>query len=427
MTMTVGNRTDEALAEDFDDLTCLPGRRAAERAIASAQGAKAPAAFVLFGIDNFRHLNASRGVETGDRILQAVASAFASVLPEGTAFRVSGDGFGALLAGDVAQAETMTARILGAVRSQRLAVDGQDVRITMSAGIVAVIGGATPRALVLDADVAMTAAKAAGRDRAVVFSPAVLRPLAHAAEWADAMRASLDGEGDGFILHAQPVRSTSSDAVQYELLLRLRQDGGQLLAPDEFLPIAARFGLAEAVDAWVLGEAVELVRTAAAKGRRLDLELNVSARSLTSEAFCQHAADRVRDAGIDGSCLIFEVSENDFEGDTHELRHWSSQLRSLGCRFALDNFGSERASLAHLKHLPIDLVKIDGAFIRHLPDEPVDQRIVRSIIELAHGLGQQVVAVHVGDEETLELVRGYGADFVQGFHVGRPVPLKELS
>jgi EAL domain-containing protein (putative c-di-GMP-specific phosphodiesterase class I) len=151
----------------------------------------------------------------------------------------------------------------------------------------------------------------------------------------------------------------------------------------------------------------------------------VTLRSLASDAFYRRVQERVAATGIDPSCLLFEVSEASV-ADVHQLRHWVLQLRELGCRFALDNFGSGSGALTYLKHLPLDIVKIDGDFVRHLASDRVDQRIVRSIVELGRDLGMKVAAVHVGDEETLELVRRLGVDLVQGFHVGRPVPVEEI-
>ena len=202
--------------------------------------------------------------------------------------------------------------------------------------------------------------------------------------------------------------------------------GGQLLSPTIFIPVAEQFGLAERLDAWVLDRAVELVAKREAAGGRLNLEINVSGRSMSGGEFCDRVAERLRASGINPASLIFEVNESDTDNNLDEIRHAAVRLRALGCRFALDNFGSRHGSLAHLKRLPLDFVKIDGAFIRHLTEDPVDQQIVRAIVSLAHGLGHEVIAVFVGDDETVTLLKSYGVDFIQGFHVGRPVPSSEL-
>jgi diguanylate cyclase (GGDEF)-like protein len=416
---------------DHDQLTGLRNRHGFERVLADVLAAGdggRPGAVVKFGMDNFRHLNASRGRETCDLLLTSVASILSAAGSDAqAAARIGGDAFALLLpeAGRD-EAEAVSRRVLEAVRAADLDVDHAGIRATMSAGITLLDrGGLTPGDVLLEADLAMARAKSAGRDRVAVYAPAELRPYKAAREWAEAIRDALDS--GSLDLHCQPVRSLRTDHVQWELLVRLPQPDGQLLAPASFLPTAERFGLVERVDAWVLERACELVARHQLAGSRLDVEVNVSARSLSDERFAQLVAERLERAAIRPASLIFEVSESVALESMGEVRVFADRLKSFGCRFALDNFGTTHASLVHLKELPIDFVKIDGAFVRHLVDDEADRQIVRAIIDLAHGLGQTVIAAFVGDAETEELLRQYGADYVQGFHVGRPRPTSALT
>jgi diguanylate cyclase (GGDEF)-like protein len=406
-----------------DPLTNVPSRSAAIVALREALGAGRPASLIAFGLDNFRLLNARLGSDAGDEVLAAVAGAFERTLAPAPVFRLDGDVFGVLVDGTTAAAEALADRLLAVVRTAELGHGAETCHVTMGAGIAALNDGGTPGSVLLEADLALAAAKEQGRGRSVVYAVADRLHRARSMAWGETIRAAIGGEG--FLLHGQPVVDLRSGATQWELLLRLRHDGGQLLGPRDFLPVAERFGLAEAVDGWVLEQAVDQVSVTRLQGRRLDVEVNISMRSLASDTFYRQVQERTTLTGIDPSCLVFEVSEAEV-ADVHELRHWVLQLRELGCRFALDNFGSASGALTYLKHLPLDFVKIDGDFIRHLAEDRVDQRIVRTIVELGHDLGMQVVAVHVGDEETLELVRTLGVDLVQGFHVGRPIPVEDI-
>jgi diguanylate cyclase (GGDEF)-like protein len=416
---------------DHDQLTGLRNRHGFERvlgeALTSANGSR-PGALVKFGMDNFRHLNASRGRETCDLVLTSVASLVASVtLEEGAAGRIGGDTFAVFLPkADREQAEAVSRHVLASVEAADLDVEHGGIRATMSAGITLLDSPEmTPGDALLEADLAMARAKSAGRARIAVYTPAELRPFKATRQWAEEIQRAL--ESSSLELHCQPVRSMRGSHVQWELLVRLPQPDGQLLPPASFLPTAQRFGFLERVDAWVVERACDLVEEHGRAGRRLDLEVNVSPRSLADEGFVELVAQRLTRSGIDAGALIFEVSEAMAVESLDEVRVFADQLKALGCRFALDNFGTRHASLTHLKHLPIDFVKIDGAFIRHLADDECDQRIVRAVIELAHGLDQRVIAAFVGDGQTLELLRAYGADYVQGFFVGRPRPIAELE
>jgi diguanylate cyclase (GGDEF)-like protein len=400
------------------------GRSRANAAIASAMAEGRGGSFVTLGIDNFRHLNASRGSESCDAVVGDLGSSLATAFPEGRVFHLGGDAFGLLVEGDAERGAATARRLASAVRSQPIGRLGNEMRVTVSGGVaeLADANGSAAAALVFS-DNAMAQAKASGRDRIAIYESADAS-LATSATWGESIREAL--ERNALELHCQPVRSLSTGTTHWELLLRLPQTNGALLSPSMFLPLAKRFGLARALDAWVVQRAIGLVAAGEAAGRRTDLEINVSGESLLDLGFSQDVAARIEVTAIDPSSLIFGVSESDVGAKVQEIRHAAARLRAIGCRVALDNFGSQHGSISHLKHLDVDFVKIDGAFIRHLADDAVDQMIVKTIVELVHALGSQVVAVHVGDEETVTLLESWGVDFVQGFHIGRPHPTSAI-
>jgi EAL domain-containing protein (putative c-di-GMP-specific phosphodiesterase class I) len=233
----------------------------------------------------------------------------------------------------------------------------------------------------------------------------------------DLIRSALD---DGtFALHAQRVRSVRTDAEQWELVLALPDLNGQLLAPDEFLPIAEELGLGVQIDTWVTKHALACLYDT----RLTSIEVNVGPSTLNDPSFISVLRSAIRRAGVHPRQLVFEVNASVASAHTHAVRGFFARLKALGCRVALDDFGANAGALDQLKKLPLDLVKIDGSFVRHVATDPDDLRFLAALTLLAQGLGCQVVAMDVADASTQRALAGIGVDFVQGSHVGRPLPL----
>jgi EAL domain-containing protein (putative c-di-GMP-specific phosphodiesterase class I) len=234
-------------------------------------------------------------------------------------------------------------------------------------------------------------------------------------------------EGD-FLVHCQPILSVPSDTVsQYELLVRMPDDGGDPIPPDAFLPTANRFGLIGEIDEWMVMRAIELLAEHRAEGRELCVEVNLSARSMGDRALFDRIEDAIKTSGVSAEQLIFEVTETTAIENMNEARQLSERLIELGCRFALDDFGAGFGSFYYLKYLPFDFLKIDGDFIKSLPTNLTDQSMVEATVQVCHRLEKQVIAEFVEDEETLDLLRKYGVDFAQGYHIGRPTPVEQVD
>jgi EAL domain-containing protein (putative c-di-GMP-specific phosphodiesterase class I) len=230
-----------------------------------------------------------------------------------------------------------------------------------------------------------------------------------------------------FVLTCQPiVELGSGETTQYEVLLRMRDDGGGLVEPRAFLATAERFGLIGGVDRWVTQQAVRLIEAHNREGRELILEVNLSGRTMGDARFPDDVKKQLASARIDPACLIFEVTETAAVADIEQARGFAQSLAKLGCRFALDDFGAGYASFYYLKHLPISYLKIDGEFVRDLPDSPTDRLIVKALVDVCEGLGIKTIAEFVGDPATLGAARELGVDFAQGYHFGRPEPISSL-
>src|SRR5207248_5004039 len=236
-----------------------------------------------------------------------------------------------------------------------------------------------------EAENAMHAAKESGRDRVLGFNPQGQTEVDERRAWSERVRQAT--ERGLFVLTAQPiVELKTGDATQHEILLRMRKDGGGLIQPGEFLATAERFGLIGGIDRWVTQQAVRLIAAHNSEGRELKLEVNLSGKTMGDTRFPDEVRRELSRTGIDPANLIFEVTETAAVADIEQARAFAQSLAKVGCRFALDDFGAGYASFYYLKHLPISYLKIDGEFVRELPRSPVDQRIVRALVEVCNGL-----------------------------------------
>ena len=225
-------------------------------------------------------------------------------------------------------------------------------------------------------------------------------------------------EDDRFELHAQPIIDLATgETVQRELLIRMRGTDGALIPPGDFLPAAEKHGAIRDIDRWVIGKGADLAATG------IDVEINISAASIGDPGLIATIESELQRTGADPSKLVFEITETALIEETEVAVTLAERLRRLGCRFALDDFGSGYGGFHYLKHLPMDFLKIDREFIRDARTDEADQHVIRAIVGLAQGFGLQTIAEGVEDQETLEMLRDFGVDHVQGFHVGRPALL----
>jgi PAS domain S-box-containing protein len=237
-----------------------------------------------------------------------------------------------------------------------------------------------------------------------------------ALSWVGRTRDAIDE--DRLVLYAQPIVPLVHDyPASQELLLRMIGPDGRIIAPGQFLPAAERYGLIGEIDRWVLRQAIQWA------GRGKHVEANLSAESITDRELLLLIEEELRSTGADPSKIVFELTETALMHDVEAAETFAHRLVALGCGLALDDFGTGFGSFTYLKRLPVRILKIDIEFVRDLPSNPANQNLVKAIVSLAHGFGQQTIAEGVEDEETLTLLRDYGVDFAQGFHLGRPASM----
>ena len=412
---------------DHDPLTGLLNRRAFARELEAhlehvRRYGPRGAALVL-DLDHFKNINDTLGHGMGDELIVSLADALRAELGERVAIaRLGGDELAVLVPdGDV---DDVAADVLEAVRSQRVASPSGRLRsVSASLGIAGFDeDGLDAEDVLANADLAMYEAKEAGRDRAVAYRPTGRTSSQGRVSWPDVIRDGLDE--DRFVLQAQPIMNLATgDTSQFELLLRLRDPFGELISPAAFLPAAERYDLIGAIDRWVVQRSIAMLAEENRRGRRLTFEINISGRSAGDADLLALIEGELRTHEVDPAQVIFEITETTAVANIPRAQEFANRLAALGCRFALDDFGAAFASFYYLKHLPFDYLKIDGEFVRGCVTDRTDQLVIQAVVDIARGLGKRTVAEMVGDEETLELVRNLGVDYVQGFHIGRPAPL----
>ena len=420
---------------NHDPLTGLFNRRRfdeeLERHLSEAQRYGLHGALLFLDLDQFKDVNDSRGHRAGDDLLTSLALLLRQRLREtDIVARLGGDEFAVLLPhADADQANAVAKDLLDAIRGYTFVVGGAPLGITVSLGVALFPEhGLNAGELLSRADMAMYRAKEEGRNRASVFAPDGdwQAQVESRIGWHQRIREALDN--DLFVLHAQPILDLATDRVsQYELLLRMVGPDGEMIAPSFFLDIAERSGLIQDIDRWVVRRAIQLMGEHEAAGKELRLEVNLSGKAFADHELLPMIQDELRDHRVNPANLVLEVTETAAIANIAEAREFVRTLQAIGCGFALDDFGVGFSSFSQLKHLPVDYLKIDGSFVQDLAQNAVDQHLVRAIVSIARGLGKKTIAEFVGDEETVRLLKSYGVDYAQGYHIAQPAPLPAIE
>lgn len=422
---------------EHDVLTGLLNRRSFEehlaREVAVAVRYGAEGALLVLDIDSLKDVNDTLGHACGDDLLRRVARLLeARLRTTDIVARHGGDEFAVILPHTSTEAAAAIAQeLLATIRSGFMVVGSRRVAISCSVGLAGYGEGAIPEDVMLAADVALYAAKDHGRDRLVVHQPGAgeVAQRQVRASWTQRLRETIDA--GGLVPYRQPILDTLLGYVtQHELLVRVLNEAGQPIAPGMFLPTAERTGMIVQIDRFMIECALELIDEASRDEGPMvarSYAVNLSARTLAEPDLPRILARRIEASGVDPRLLVFEITETAAIANMEAACAFAAPLRALGCTFALDDFGAGFASFSHLKHLPLDWLKIDGDYVRNLPHSTTDQVIVRNVAEIARNLGLRTTAEFVGDQQTLDMVTRYGVSHAQGFFVGRPEPVHPLG
>jgi diguanylate cyclase (GGDEF)-like protein/PAS domain S-box-containing protein len=381
-------------------------------------------ALFYIDLDQFKYINDTLGHAAGDTLLVEVTQLLLGHVREGDLLaRFGGDEFTLLLynirPGDVMSAAEHFRRLFeGYVFMQ----DGKSFNISCSIG-AAVIDAFVESAeeALSHADIACNLAKAQGRNRITLYDPSSSNKAGMAEDmgWASRVREML--EHDKFRLVYQPIMSLSDDQVQdYEVLVRMVCDDGQIILPGGFMPAAERFGLIHSVDRWIVNRALTQLARLHIQGEAVRFSINLSGKAFEDTTLLPMIQGLLDNSSIDPSRVCFEITETAAIAKLSAAEKFITALKAMGCQFALDDFGAGFSSFAYLKHLPVDKLKIDGAFVQGMAGSQIDQAMVQSMNQVAHALGKQTIAEYVQDSATLELLREYGVDYAQGHYIGKP-------
>ncbi len=416
-----------------DPLTNLLNRRRfheeLENCLAQVRRYGNNGAVLFLDVDNFKYINDTLGHQAGDKLLVDLATLLRKRMRKtDTLARLGGDEFAIILTHvDTDQAQSIAGNILESVRNNIIVDKRQSLSITVSIGITLFPEhGDDADTLLSDADLALYKAKEGGRNRICVFTPDHKTQIESRVGWESHIRDAL--KNDRFVLHFQPILDIRQNKiVGHEALLRMVNNKGELVAPINFLSIAEHCGLINEIDCWVVRKAMNLVREQRLTERGLFLEVNLSGRAFTNPELLSVIRQEFTITKINPQSLIFEITETAIIESVTAAQRFIANLKSMGCRFALDDFVTGFSSFSHLKHLAVDYLKIDGVFIRDLTHNLVDQHLVKAIVEVARGLGKQTVAEFVGCKETLQLLLEYGVDHAQGYYIGLPGAAPEIQ
>lgn len=431
-----------------DPLTDLYNRRFFEKALTREvnkvnQGQTAMSALLYIDFDQFKYLNDTAGHDAGDKLLVEASERLRECVRSSDAVaRLGGDEFAVILRG-VKGDEPM--EIAEGLRKslQEVAYIGEDIsfKLSCSVGISIIEKGTKEKDALSNADIACGIAKRKGRNQSHLYDECSDQAKADMNEeivWSTRLTDALDA-GDFRLLYQPilPMAEVDFDNLprqanrlwaslahlpdHYEVLLRLKGEDGEAISPRMFLPMAERFNLINRIDIWVVKEALRKLKELHGQGRDASFSVNLSGATLSDSDSLREIRKLLLDSKVTPSAVIFEITETSAIEKLEGARRFIEEMRKMGWRFSLDDFGTGFSSFSQLKYLPVDIVKIDGQFIQGLADNPIDRAIVTAINDIAHSLGLETIAEYVETPEALRAVQEVGIDHAQGFYISKPL------
>jgi diguanylate cyclase (GGDEF)-like protein/PAS domain S-box-containing protein len=425
----------------YDSLTGLVNRREFERrleriVINSKKNIKGDHALFFMDLDQFKVVNDTCGHTAGDELLRQLSDVLQSkVRKRDTLARIGGDEFAVLMEHcSLDHAYRVANSLLDAVQEYHFQWDNQVFRVGVSIGLIPITDkDFSTTDLLKNADSACYIAKEQGRNRIHVYhnEDEDLARRHGEMSWVAKLYKAL--EENRFCFYAQTITSLqkgkSKQSTSYEMLLRMIDDKGKIVTPEQFFPAAERYNLATKLDQWVIQHIFETLKNH--PGFLQDIEficINLSGFSLTDKDLLDYIISHVlkNAAIIDSKKLCFEITETAAITNLSNASKFISTLREMGCKFALDDFGSGLSSFGYLKNLPVDYLKIDGMFVKDIADDPIDHAMVKSINEIGHVMGMKTIAEYVENDEIKGMLREIGVDYAQGYGISIPVSLDDL-
>lgn len=430
---TERRKTEEQLKylATHDSLTNILNRYSLEEALqGSVDKAKRgeSSALLFIDLDNFKLVNDTYGHAAGDELLINLVKILKNSLRKSDLLaRLGGDEFAVLLEGTSAREAGLVAEKLRRLVDESelyLRANSARVNLSVSIGIVMVDGTLDSQKLLSHADTALYAAKEEGRNRVAFVQPGEDKVAKNSEtnRMIGLLKNAL--KENKFSLFYQPVFEVHNRSIiHHEALIRLRGEGEELITPGRFIPIAERFGLMPKIDRWVVQASLEALQ----KYPDLNLFVNLSGISLGDETILEFIEESISCSKIDPARLGFEITETVAVKDLIRAERWIRRLKSLGCSFALDDFGIGFSSFSYLRILPVDYLKIDGSFVCNLHTEATHCALVQAMNAVAQNLGKKTIAEFVENEDIMNILKSLGVDCAQGYYLGKPSPVPVRS
>jgi len=385
-------------------------------------------------LDQFKVINDTCGHPAGDEMLMQIANLLREVVVDtNLTARIGGDEFSVILKDcSHKQAREQAESIRTAFEELHFVWDNKSFNTTTSIGLAPI--SSSLASVMSMADMACYAAKEAGRNRVHEYYSEEDNASMHESEmqWVHRINDALTH--NRFVLYYQPIKplgpNKNESSGHCEILIRMLSDSGELIPPLAFIPAAERYNLMAKIDKWVIENVIKMLHDLPANSQLPDncsISINLSAQTLNDESIHDFILDQLSHCPVPASKFCFEVTETYAIAHLSKTRNLINRLKSSGCRFALDDFGSGLSSFAYLKNLPVDYLKIDGCFIRNIHDDEMDYALVESINQIGHILGMKTVAEYVDSAEKMDQLIKIGVDFAQGYHLGRPQPFETFT
>ena len=421
-----------------DSLTGLINRHEFENCLASAfektrDNPEETHALLYVDLDQFKVVNDTFGHTAGDALLQQLSELIqTNIRSTDLLARLGGDEFGILLERcSEKRAIEVAEDIRGSIEGYRFEWQDSFTTVRCSIGVVIVTSeNADVAAVMSSADVACYSAKDMGRNQIHLYEDSDASMRHAEMKWVSRITSAV--EEDRFELFFQPIIGIGKDngdsRGHYELLLRMRDEGGELIGPDQFIPAAERYNLMSTLDRWVIHEALTKLADRSSDGcARYTLAINLSGTSLSEDRFLEFVVDELVKHKLPEGAICFEITETAAISNLSRVVHFMQELKKLGCMFSLDDFGSGLSSFTYLKNLPVDYIKIDGQFIRNVVNDNVDESMVKAISEVGHAMGIETIAERVESKQVLEKLGSLGIEFAQGYYIARPASVQSFE
>jgi len=421
-----------------DTLTGLLNRREFENRLTTAiehirDNSEETHALLYVDLDQFKVVNDTFGHTAGDALLRQLSEQIQTKIRSTDLLaRLSGDEFGILLERcNEERAIAVAEAIRGSIEGYRFEWQGSFTTVRCSIGVVLVTSeNADVAGLMSSADVACYSAKDMGRNQVHFYRDSDASLRHEEMKWVSRITSAV--EEDRLELFFQPIigigQVDGERCGHYELLLRMRDENGNLVGPDQFIPAAERYNLMSTLDRWVIHEALsKLADRSDGASAKYTVAINLSGTSLSEDRFLDFVIDELERQKLPTGAICFEITETAAISNLARVVHFMQTLKKLGCKFSLDDFGSGLSSFTYLKNLPVDYLKIDGHFISNVAEDSVDESMVRAIHEVGYAMGIETIAERVENRKVLDKLGSLGVEFAQGYYIARPASVASFE